>query len=86
MHTNLLIQKACEVELEFNQTICDNLNDDEYEDQKYDVERVVNNFQLVESWIYHAPTMVYVFFVGALADKFGKKPLILFPLMGKNYF
>ena len=83
MHTNLLIQKACEVELEYNETTCQSLYLPENEDAKYEVQRVVNHFQMVESWIYHAPTCVYVFFVGALADKFGKKPILLSCLLGK---
>jgi len=42
----------------------------------------VNDVQLVMLWIQTGPSILYVFFAGALSDKFGRKPLILIPLLG----
>ena len=84
---NLYIYKACHVTFGYNETFCDNLGDDIYDEEEAQVQRRVNDFMLGQSWIKQASSMVYVFFAGALADYFGKKPLIVFPLTGtKNYF
>ena len=32
MNTDLLIEKVCRYELDYNETVCDNLTEDEYED------------------------------------------------------
>ena len=38
---------------------------------------------LINHWILSAPIMVYVFFAGALADKYGKKPVIVTTMFGE---
>ena len=47
--TNMLIWKVCRYELGFNETICENLDLEENDNFQTDVQRIVNNFQMVRS-------------------------------------
>ncbi len=104
VQTNLLMWKVCHVELEYNETICDNLSEGDNDQYQSQVQRRVNDFQMVsfenkvlscpqdldqvcfvfqlESWIARVPTLVYSLFAGSLSDDFGRKPLIIFPILG----
>ncbi len=43
---------------------------------------MVNNFQQSSQWITSVPLVIFSVIAGALSDVFGRKPLILFPLIG----
>ncbi len=100
LQTNLLMWKVCHLEKGYNETICDNLTLDEYEDIQTEVQKRVNNFDMVRyidkqvvnvliqahcqssEWIGRTPTLVYSFFAGSLSDDFGRKPLLILPVLG----
>ncbi len=42
----------------------------------------VNNFEMTRDWIYNGPPIFFSLIAGALSDKFGRKPLIVFPVIG----
>ena len=46
--------------------------------------REVNDFQLIQSWLGQCPSIVYVLFMGAVSDHFGRKIIILIPLVGEK--
>ena len=78
--TNMLLHKICVQELNYNETICDNLN--KSSDIFNEVQKEGNNFLMVAGWIERTPGLVYALFAGSLADKFGYKPILLGPLIG----
>ena len=78
--TNMLLRKICVQELNYNETICDNLN--KSSDIFNEVQKNGNNFLMVSGWIERTPGLVYALFAGSLADKFGYKPILLGPLIG----
>ena len=80
--TNLQMWKICLDELDYNETICEDLTNEKYINIMAEVQVWLNNFDMVESWIKGAPGLIYAIFVGSLADDFGRKPLMIFPLVG----
>ena len=44
---------------------------------------VLYRFGLKNDYIGMGPAFVYVLIVGALSDKYGRKPLLLFPMIGR---
>ena len=52
LQANLLIWKICRQEIGFNETVCEHLNEDGYDDFQIQVQKKVNHFQMV-SISYH---------------------------------
>ena len=44
----------------------------------------MNNIQLVQGWFDTGPALFYVLFMGALSDRYGRKPLLVVSLIGEN--
>lgn len=80
--TDLLINKICHFELNYDETVCANLTNEGFENYNDEVQSKVNNFLLVSQWIGQPPTLIYSFFAGSLLDYYGCKPFILLPLIG----
>ena len=80
--TDLLIDKICHFELNYDESVCANLTYEGFEDINDEVQAKVNNFLLVSQWIGQTPTLIYSFFAGSLLDYYGCKPFILIPLIG----
>jgi MFS family permease len=51
-------------------------------DVQMEVQTLVNNFQMISQWISSVPSIAFSIMAGALSDIFGRKPLMLFPLIG----
>ena len=84
INTNLLMWKVCKIEMGLEDDVCENLSADENEDVQTDVQKRVNDLLLIYQWIGSAPALFYSLFVGSLSDsKFGRKPLLLFPIFGQ---
>lgn len=66
LNTNLLIHKICAIDLQFNETVCDHLDLPENEDYENEVQRKVNNFQMIGQWIGAVPTLILALFAGDL--------------------
>ena len=47
-----------------------------------EVQGLVNNFQMNNQWLSSVPCVFFSIIAGALSDEFGRKPLILLPLVG----
>ena len=83
IETDLLIWKLCHIELGNSEEVCANLSLEVNEEVENDVQRELQAFETIGQWINSTPTLFLSFFMGSLSDKFGRKPLILFPLIGK---
>lgn len=81
--TNLLIWKICTKELNFTEEVCANLSADANEDYENEVQRELQKFELVQTYLDIGPALIYVFVAGGLSDKFGRKPLLLLPIFGQ---
>jgi MFS family permease len=51
-------------------------------DVQKEVQAIANNFQMNSQWISSVPSVFFSVIAGALSDEFGRKPLLLFPLIG----
>lgn len=81
-HQMTYVLKACAVSLGYNDTICDDLSG-EGNDQVQDETQVhLNKFEIANQYISSVPAIIYSLFIGALSDKYGRKPLILIPILG----
>ena len=47
-----------------------------------EVQEYVNNFQMISQWISNVPIVLFSIIAGALSDEFGRKPLMIFPMIG----
>ena len=79
---NLMIWKICHLEKNLSETICSNLTLDEYSSINSDVQKEVVDIQSIGTYIGTVPAFIYSFFVGALSDDFGMKPLMVVPMIG----
>ena len=48
-----------------------------------EVQEYVNNFQMNSQWISNVPVVLFSIIAGALSDEFGRKPLMIFPMIGE---
>lgn len=81
--TNLLIWKLCTKDLNYTEEICGNLSAEDNEEVENEVQRKLQDFEMISQWIKTTPTLVYAFVMGALSDKFGRKPLLMLPIIGQ---
>lgn len=81
---DLLILKVCRFELGYNETVCANLKDERFKDLEAQVQIDVNKFEVIRDWVYHAPPIFFAAIAGALSDRYGRKPLLVFPIVGKE--
>ena len=65
---NLLIWKICHLELEYNETICNDLTNQSNTEIMEEVQIRLNNFEMVGQWLSSNPGVLYSFFVGSLSD------------------
>ena len=82
LQIDLLIWKICRIELNYPEDVCANITNDGFEDINNEVQKRANNFLMISQWLGGAPPIIYLFFAGALIDKFGCKPFFLFSLTG----
>ena len=82
LQVDLLIWKICRLQLNYTEEVCANLTNDGFEDINDKVQERVNNFLMISQWLGGALPIIYLFFAGALIDKFGCKPFFLFSLTG----
>lgn len=84
---NLNLEKACRVNLDFNQTVCDALRVRDtvnYKDEEVAIQKLVANMQGWKSAINSAVPCLLILFFGSWSDRHGKrKPCILIPLCGQ---
>ena len=80
--TNILIYKICHIELNNTEEVCNNLGDESNKLVQDEVQILTNNFQMKGQWITSVPGILFSLYAGPLSDKFGRKPLMMFPIVG----
>lgn len=84
---NLNLDKACRVNLNYNQTICDalrNQDTDKYSAEEVEVQKLVARMTGWKIAINSAVPCLLILFFGSWSDRHGRrKPCILFPLVGQ---
>lgn len=84
IQTDLLMWKICTNDLNLTEEICHNLASEDNQDYEIEVQKRLQNFEMVNQWLNTAPTFIYSLFIGGLSDKFGRrKPLMLIPIFGQ---
>ena len=74
--------KSCINDFGYNDTVCYNLDADEYHDQNVEVSLELNQFNVYVSWMSSIFPIFFSFYLGAWADLFGRKPLFYLVLTG----
>ncbi len=82
VQTQLVLWKVCSVVKGYNDTVCDNLQAEEHDHVQTEVQIYKNNFSIKDQMLSSWPSIIYVFFAGALSDRFGRKWLICLPVLG----
>lgn len=83
INTDLLIWKLCTKDLNLTENICNNLHLEVNNDYEIEVQRKLQEFELVNQYIHTVPQFLCAIFCGAISDKLGRrKPLLLFPIFG----
>jgi len=78
MINDLLLNQACLVNLNYTEDICSSLNEKENSDFKTEVHDIVNKINIWSQVIDNAFPIVFVLFLGAWSDIYGRKlPLVL---------
>ena len=67
--------KSCKFDFGWNDTVCDNLESDEFHEENVQVSEELAQFKVYETLITHIFPVFFSFFLGAWADLFGRKPL-----------
>jgi len=76
----LYIQKACQVNLEYSPEICANLS--QHKEIQIETQEYVSGVQANNGFLQRLPSVVFTLFAGPLSDSFGRKPLLVFPIVG----
>ncbi|XP_037079014.1 proton-coupled folate transporter-like [Pollicipes pollicipes] len=79
---NLIMDRVCTVNLEFNSSICANITNHQYLAQENDVQRLANKFVLYRSLIEVLPSVLFTLFMGSWSDCHGRKLPLLLPIAG----
>lgn len=79
----LLIEKACRAKLNYSQEICDNINDDIYDDEYTEVSKAVSQYESVLSSCAFLPRIFYAIVAGAWSDRHGRKFILALPMFGQ---
>ena len=85
VETNLLIWKLCHFELGYSEKVCQNLSLETNEQVENLVQKRLQEFQTIGQWINSVPTLILSLFMGSISEKFGRKPLMIFPLVGSIF-
>lgn len=84
---NLNLEKACRVNLGYNQTVCDALHNRDtanYKDEEVEIQKLVAKMTGWKMAINSAIPCLLILFFGSWSDRHGKrKPCILIPLVGQ---
>lgn len=84
---NLNLEKACSVNLGYNQTVCDALHNRDtanYKDEEVEIQKLVAQMTGWKMAINSAIPCLLILFFGSWSDRHGKrKPCILIPLVGQ---
>ena len=77
---NLMIDKACLVNLNFTKDICSNLT--HHRDYEEQVEVITANLNMYLNILTAIPAIITGWVLGPWSDSYGRKPLMIIPLIG----
>ncbi len=80
MNVDLLMDKICTDVLVFGKEVCENLEAGQPEFDE--VQKWYNDFISTMAWVAMGPGLIMSLISGALSDDFGRKPLIIVPMIG----
>ena len=80
--SQLIVDKACDQNFDFNETVCENLNSDEFKEQNIQVSNQLNQFNVYKTLIGSVFPIFFSFYLGAWTDLFGRKFLFYVFLIG----
>jgi len=80
IRTNLLIEKTCRVNLNFTDTVCDNINLHDKENDE--VQEEVTTINLYYTFLSALPCILVSLIIGPWSDRHGRKPVLLVPILG----
>ena len=75
---NLLLDKACNIKLNYTAEICNNLTGN----YLIEAQKVVTDYERIYNIASSGPRILYVLFAGPWSDKNGRKLLLLLPVIG----
>lgn len=82
---NLMLQKACHVNLDFSEEACDAVASGRTEDfrlEEGESQKIVANINIWKAVIENSFPVFYVLFMGSWSDRHGRKPLMVLCLCG----
>ncbi|KAJ8980669.1 hypothetical protein NQ317_013281 [Molorchus minor] len=86
---NLEYEKACRVNLNYNDTVCDAIlqsNYENYTNENDEVQFVVSNMHSWQQPVESIVPLILVLFLGSYSDRHKwRKPLLLFPIIGEFF-
>uniref|UniRef100_V5I9A0 Proton-coupled folate transporter n=1 Tax=Anoplophora glabripennis TaxID=217634 RepID=V5I9A0_ANOGL len=83
---SFFVYKACTVNHGYNNTICENINEKQYENITKEVQVTVSTFHLWNNVAGHGVPIILALFIGAWSDRRGRKLPLLLGLLGKLYY
>ena len=78
---NLIIEKVCH-DLGYTQDICDDIEDPKNEEEDIAVQTRTSKINMYISILESLPCSVVTLFIGPWSDNNGRKPVMIFPLIG----
>ena len=80
---DLYIEKVCRVNLNFNSTICDNIQ--KYENEQIQVQEYTSTLKMYNTILQTIPGTLYLLIAGPLSDVYGRKPFMALSLLGYTF-
>jgi len=81
LKTDLAISKVCQEEFGHNCTTCEDLAN--FPAIQVMVQKRVNMLEMYGDIMCQVPTIIYAIVAGSLSDKYGRKPLMILPIVGQ---
>jgi len=78
--TNLYIEKACRVNLNYPKTVCDNIN--EHDEENNQVQVIVSTMELYSIFLSSIPVILTTMAIGSWSDRNGRKPILIISTIG----
>ena len=77
----MVILKTCLTDFQYNQTVCYNITDPQWTDQKDEISASLTNFNVYKTLATSLIPIFMAFYLGAYMDLFGRKPIMYWFLM-----
>ena len=71
----LITYKICKIDFNYTDTICDNLDSNNYTEERTEVTKEYSDFTFIALLMKNIFPTFFAFYLGAWADRFGRKPI-----------